>query len=134
MRPGRWSRYSASYAYGRYRRTMAVIRSGEGHREAVFTAEIPAGGPWELEYFLPSRPSESSARRKPGKWKLTIEGPSLEEEVTFDAEGGESGWNALGTYDLTPGEVRVRVSDASEGPFVVADAIRWLPGPQVARR
>jgi hypothetical protein len=134
LRPPRWSRLAAPYAFGRYRRTMAVVRAGEGQREAVFRAEIPAAGSWQLEYYLPRRPSSSSSQREPGTWNVTVEGPSLEQKLSFDAKSGESGWNALGTFDLTPGEVLVRVSDTTDGAFVVADAIRWLPGSQVARR
>jgi hypothetical protein len=124
VRATRWSRMSATTAHGKYRHTMAVIRSGEGERQAVFTAELPEAGPWELEYYF-SPPSGSAKRRNPGTWNLTLVDESGEQEITFDAGGGESGWNSLGTFEIAGGEVRLVVSDSTDGDYVVADAIRW---------
>jgi len=52
---------------------------------------------------------------------------SGDREVTFDAAVGGSGWNSLGRFDLASGEVRVELSDETEGRYVYADAIRWTP-------
>jgi len=126
LRPTRWSRYGASYAHGKYRRTMAVVRAGDGTRHAVFTAELPETGQWKLEYYLP-RPSSGSTRRRPGTWNLLLDDGSESRDIVFDADGGESGWNEVGTYDLPAGEVQVKISDETDGDYVVADAIRWTP-------
>ena len=128
-RPSRWSRESLTYAYGKYRHTTAKVRGGDGKRHAVFAAELPRAGEWELEFYLPRRPSSSSnSRRGPGgTWKLLVVDSSGDREVTFDAAVGGSGWNSLGRFDLASGEVRVELSDETEGRYVYADAIRWTP-------
>ena len=56
-------------------------------------------------------------------------------ESEFDAQNGEPGWNALGSFELADGEVRVRVPNVVEdGDYVMADAIRWtrIDGGQAA--
>jgi ABC-type transport system involved in multi-copper enzyme maturation permease subunit len=131
VRPPRWSRMTASYAFGKYRRTMAVIRAGDGERTALFAAELPDSGSWQLEYYLPQQPTGRTSRR-PGTWSLLVVDGSGEREVSFDADGGESGWNSLGTFEVQAGEVVVKISDSTDGDYVVADAIRWLPVTEVA--
>jgi hypothetical protein len=125
LRATRWSRMSATTAHGKYRHTMAVIRKGAGERQAVFTAELPESGQWELEYFYAPPTNRAAKRLKPGTWNLTLVDDSGEQQITFDAAGGESGWNLLGTFEVADGQVRVKVSDETDGDFVVADAIRW---------
>jgi hypothetical protein len=127
--PSRWSRRSISYAHGKYRHTAAIVRSGSGERKAVFTAEIPRAGEWELEWHLPKRSSDGSdsGGGPGGTWQLSIVDESGDREVAFDAAVGEAGWNSLGRFDLTSGRVRVELSDATEGRYVYADAIRWTP-------
>jgi ABC-type transport system involved in multi-copper enzyme maturation permease subunit len=125
LRATRWSRMAATTAHGKYRHTMAVIRAGEGDRRAVFTAELPASGPWELDYFFARPGSRSAARLDLGTWNLTLVDESGSQEITFDAGGGESGWNALGTFEVAEGEVKLMVSNRTDGDYVVADAIRW---------
>jgi len=128
-RPTRWSRRSLTYAYGKYRHTTAVVRGGEGDRQAVFAVEIPRAGEWDLEFYVPRRPAaESSSRRGPsGTWNLLVVDTSGDREVEFDAAVAGSGWNTLGRFDLASGEVRVELSDRTEGRYVYADAIRWTP-------
>jgi hypothetical protein len=125
LRATRWSRMAATTAYGKYRHTMAVIRAGAGDRTAVFTTELPDSGRWELEYFFARPTSRSAGRLKLGTWNLTLMDESGSQEITFDAGGSESGWNSLGTFEVAGGEVKLMVSNDTDGDYVVADAIRW---------
>jgi hypothetical protein len=114
-------------AYGKYRRTTAIVQPGDGERSAEFAAELPQAGQWELEYHFPGLAGSRRSRRSPGTWTLTIEDGSGEREVEFDADAAQTGWNSLGRFDVGSGHVVVRVSDATEGDYVQADAIRWRP-------
>jgi hypothetical protein len=125
LRATRWSRMAATTAYGKYRHTMAVIRAGAGDRKAVFTTELPDAGQWELEYFFARPTSRSAGRLELGTWNLTLMDESGSQEITFDAGGGEPGWNSLGTFEVAGGEVKLMVSNDTDGDYVVADAIRW---------
>ena len=137
LRATRWSRMAATGAYGKYRHTMAVVGKGKGERQAVFTAELPESGQWELEYYFSKPSSRSASRLELGTWNLTLVDESGSQALTFDATGGESGWNSLGAFEVADGEVRLMVSNETDGDYVVADAIRWKRsrGPeQVASR
>ncbi|MDH3628650.1 MAG: hypothetical protein OEV00_02265 [Acidobacteriota bacterium] len=132
--PSRWSRRETALAYGRYRHTVATIKAGDGSRTAEFTAEIPSSGLWELSYYVPSfrrRGSGGGGRGnffKRGTWQLAVEDSSGVNNATLDADGADPGWNILGEYEIAAGETVVRVgNEATEGRYVVADAIRWIP-------
>jgi ABC-type transport system involved in multi-copper enzyme maturation permease subunit len=130
----RWSRRTNSGAWGKYRHTIALIRSGKGDRPATFTVEIPHAGEWELEYHLPPFSGRGDGPRRRGVWTMTVVDPSASREVTFDGDSAEGGWNSLGTFEIADGETRVEIGDKSDGGrYVIADAIRWAPvsgGPE----
>lgn len=126
LRPPReWSRLGLSEAWGKYRHTLAFVRAGSGSQRAVFTAELPRSGPWRLEiHMLPE-----SARRR---WDLAtfnveVTDGSGRHEIPFAADAAEEGWNLLGELEMASGEVRVALSNKSDGKVVIADAIRWRP-------
>jgi hypothetical protein len=126
--PSAWSRTSVDGAWGKYRHTMAVVRAGEGEKRAIFAADIPRAGTWELEMHAPSSERRRRLMEAPrGTWHLVIEDDSGRYEATWDADKAETGWNVLDSYELAGGEVRVSLSDKSDGRIVFADAIRWTP-------
>jgi len=133
-----WGRYIHPETYGKYRHTMAVVRKGKGSKRAVFTAEIPSSGRWELSFYLPAKQRSGlmSSNRDRGTWKLVIDDGTGTQPIDFEAETHDSGWNSLGVFDIADGAVRVIVTDETEGEYVLADAIRWTPdrrsGEQVA--
>ena len=131
--PRVWSRQTFDTAWGRYRRTVAFVRAGKGSR-AIFGTELPSAGRWRLQLHIP--PIDAASRRRTGgfdptaragTYNLTIADSSGSQDVTFDAAGHEDGWNDLGEYEVASGEVRVELSNESDGRMVVADAIRWQP-------
>jgi hypothetical protein len=125
--PADWSRATRTTAWGRYRHTAAIKRSGKGETKAVFSAEIPRAGSWDLEIHLPHKRSFQGATRKWGVWKLEIVDESGSHSVEFDATEAPRGWNVVGSYEIADGRVAVELSDDFDGQVVVADAIRWLP-------
>ena len=124
--PVKWSRLSLPRAYGRYRHTLAVVREGKGLRRAIFEAELPRAGEYELELFMPPRLEGRSGRR--GSMSMQLVDPSGSQEIPlFDAEKAQDGWNPLGRFDVASGKVRVEISNETDGRLVLADAIRWRP-------
>ena len=139
-----WTRQSAQKAWGRYRRTLARTPGGDGTAKAVFSATLPAGGRWRLEYHLPLLdevagavigigPGGARAEKKlrpmrgHGSYDMRLVVGGEEQELDFDGGAGEPGWNRIGDFNLQAGEVRLVVSDQTSGRVVIADAIRWLP-------
>jgi hypothetical protein len=110
----------APAGWGKYRRTVAGVGSGSGASRAVFTARLPRAGRWRLAYHVPP-----GVLPVLGRYDVTLRAGGDERSIEFDGAAAESGWNALGEFDLAAGEVQVEVSDQSSGQLVVADAIRW---------
>lgn len=134
-----WSRQESQHAWGKYRRTLARVASGDGGTKAVFTASLPSAGRWRLEYHLPALRQRRSSTRAgsvrvdyqpmhgQGSYDMRLAGGSEVRKLEFDAGAGGSGWNRLGDYDLPAGEAILTVSNETTGDVVLADAIRWVP-------
>lgn len=123
--PKEWSRRILAGAYGKYRRTQAVIRAGQGKQRAIFAAELPDAGAWKLELYV--EPNRRDRRNwKQGTYHLkVIDANGDVQAVSFDASGAEEGWNPLGELELPSGKAQVVLSDETDGGAVIADAIRW---------
>jgi len=48
------------------------------------------------------------------------------EDIAFDYENAENGWNKLGTYYLKADSDKVVLSNLSGGRVIIADAIKWV--------
>lgn len=121
--PSRWSRRVSQTSWGRYRHTVTYMGAGDGTTRAVMPASIPAAGLWELEIHVPFLPYIPAERR--GRWNLEIVSANGSEPVSYVASVGIVGWNLVGEFRLPAGEVRVEISDRTDGMLVVADAIAW---------
>jgi hypothetical protein len=126
-RPADWSRVTTGWSYGKYRHTMAVIKSGKGEKKATFTATLPGSGSWDLELNVPPKDNVFPGA-KWGTWNLLITDKNGDKhEMTFDSNAAIPGWNLTGSLKLPEGEVSIALSDKSDGQVIVADAIRWSP-------
>ncbi len=127
--PATWSRKTSSTDYGKYRHTMAVIKAGKGEDKAVFTTSIPRAGPWDLELYLPFKPTFPGS--KWGTWNLVIKDSHSDQyDIKFDSNAAGMGWTLAGSFDFPEGEVSVTLSNKTDGQLVVADAIRWSPSAE----
>ena len=134
-----WSRQESQNAWGKYRRTLARVASGDGGAKAVFTATLPSAGRWRLEYHIPALRQMFATvgssgvtagyqpTRRQGSYDMRLAAGGEERELEFDAGAGVPGWNRLGDYDLPAGEAILTVSNETTGDAVLADAVRWVP-------
>ena len=136
-----WSRLSFPTSWGRYRQTLVRSPAGDGTERAVFVAELPIAGPWQLDYHLPAldfdqQPSgapndvvftyvrdESLGRQ--GIHFMTLHADGRGAEIAFDASAARRGWNPVVRQDLPAGPVTLTVSNRTTSRTVVTDAIRW---------
>ncbi len=137
--PEEWARQEFPSAFGRYRRTLALVRKGDGDQTAVFEARLPHPGRWQLEFHLPVVASETETVSGPGlrvdarsgfggrlgTYDIRLVSGDETYPLDFDASAAQDGWNSLGEFDLGAGSARVEVSDETSGRVVVVDAIRW---------
>ena len=125
--PPVWSRLEKPESYGKYRHTLTAVRSGKGEQKAVFTAKIKIAGQWDLELYIPEK-SRVYPMKKWGTYNLVIKkGDGEKQEITFDSNAAQQGWNPVGRFDISEGDTTVIISNKTDGDFVVADAIRWTP-------
>lgn len=135
-----WYRWTDPTAFGVYRRTLTFAERGDGSAFAKFTASLPEAGPWTLEYYLPKGHfhevlefgggSRSSGRgRVLGTVQLEVHNGLTATNHTLDAANLTSGWQTIGTIDLSEKEVDVMVSNKTDELYMIvfADAIRWTP-------
>ena len=136
-----WMRQQVDTAFGKYRRTLVRAESGATPQKVVFQTHIPRTGTWQLAYHLPDVGERRNRNfRATGRYGLSLGsqndwtnfdlslaiGESIQ-VIEFDGKRMQAGWNTLGTYELTPGEVTLSVSTKSPFGTIVADAIRWSP-------
>lgn len=123
--PRSWSRRSNANAWGRYRHTFAWTGPGDGTRRAVMPARLPEAGVWALEIYVPFLNDIPANAR--GKWHLEVVSQSGREKLSYDASIANAGWNRVGEYRLPAGEVRVELTNQTDGRMVIADAVAWSP-------
>ena len=124
-----WTRQELAESFGKYRRTTARVRAGDGRAKAAFTARLPRAGRWRIDYHLPDPSGDASSSFagsvRQGAYRFEVVAAGVSTAVEFDADAAEWGWNDLGSFDLPGGEVALVVSNATTGAAVFADAVRW---------
>ncbi|MDE0444563.1 MAG: hypothetical protein OXL38_20965 [Gammaproteobacteria bacterium] len=95
---------------------------------ALFSTEIGRDGRWRLDYHMPNTQFVMAPGKSVGSLEITVSANGMAEPKTlvFDASAAESGWSAVGTFDLRAGKARVALSDRTDGTHVIADAVRWV--------
>ena len=127
---GEWTRGNLPTAWGKYRQTSAGSTEGDGDSVAVFSAELPTPGRWQLYYHVPNRfpqwaPFAIYGALGSVNMALVADGKTV--DIDFDGTGAEAGWNKVGEYDFASTAVRLEMSSRTDGEMVIADAIRWVP-------
>ena len=132
--PG-WTRQELSDGWGKYRRTTARVRAGDGRAKAVFTTDLPQPGRWRVDYHLPDPRGATlfgGGGTGQGGYALHLVARGVDVAVEFDAAAAATGWNDLGAFNLPGGPVSLVVSNETSGRVVFADAARWRPEPSAA--
>ncbi|MDE0193146.1 MAG: hypothetical protein OXQ90_17470 [Gammaproteobacteria bacterium] len=129
--PGEWSRTTLGSSWGKYRHTVAGAVAGDGSEVAVFTAELPGPGHWQLSYHLPNpEPDIQGVPRaygSLGSYDMTLVADGKRTPTAFDGAAAEAGWNKVGEFEFSSNSVRLEISSRTDGEMVIADAIRWAP-------
>ena len=129
--PGEWSRTTLGSSWGRYRQTVTGAVAGDGSQVAVFAAELPGPGRWQLNYHLPNpEPDIQGVPRAYGSLgssDMTLVADGERTPVAFDGASAAAGWNKVGEYEINSTSVRVEITSRTNGEFVIADAVHWAP-------
>jgi len=130
--PGEWTRAGILSGWGKYRRTVAGARSGDGGEVAVFSSRLPTPGRWRLDFHVPKREAHmgwgtTTMYGTLGSFDMTLVADGKPTRVDFDGSGADPGWNKVGEFELAAPAVRLEISNRTDGEMVIADAIRWVP-------
>jgi hypothetical protein len=145
--PLNWQHTVQGSFYGLYKHSAYYIKSGDGTKRAVWTAQIPESGNYNIYcYNFPLRggmdrrgrggPQQQQQQQKPSaaaEYHYLIHHDDGVEEVEFEGAKSPEGWNLLGTFYLSAGHAEVELTNKSNGPIVVADAIKWVKQAGSAR-
>ena len=125
---GPWVRVEGLASWGRYRHTFALgDTSKPGVHPISFNSTLSKKGKWKLSYHLPD--VIFFLQFQQAKLGVHIMDVNCNEQTwnhEIKPDNWVVGWNEISNFDITsPGDVRVSVSNKSEEPYVVADAIKW---------
>lgn len=126
--PAVWSRAPMFQGYGKYRKTLALVRAGEGDQKAVFSTNLPNGGKWRVALFIPEDAgpqAENQLKSALGEYTMNVVTGGETRPLEFDASAAEPGWNTLAELSLAAGENSIEITDKTTGRAIVADAVRW---------
>ena len=117
----RWIHTDVWTTYGKYVQSAWQTNS-ESAETVRFTAELPSGGNWNLQYYFPYQYPHWPQY---GRYNFVLHDGAAEHPIAVDAKG-LSGWVELGTYDIVGPTVQLDlVSVEPSDSRRMADAIRW---------
>lgn len=123
--PVTWDASLESEFYGKYIHSARYTKAGDGERKAVWQLALKQNGLYEVSFFL--KKIDIRWGRNSGKKSYTFnvfhDGGLA--HVTVSIDDLENGWNSLGVFYMSPGIVKVELTNKSAGILVFADAVKW---------
>lgn len=149
--PSRWTPVAHSAYYGETVRSAMAIRSGDGSNYVTWSAVLPEKGFYDLYVYIPvSAMSKRPSRRESGgggqaegpgqgnrrmgpefadkgaDYNYTISSNEGTENLMFELNSPEDGWNRLGSFHFPADTAIVRLSNETDGRRVIADAVKFV--------
>jgi hypothetical protein len=151
--PEYWQPVVSTNYYGKYVRSAVYTRAETGTRELTWKTGITTPGYYDIYCYSdksytrmsvradgrggmpgpggpdnqqggPDREREGEARFRDFHYKVYHDGGV--EEITFDYQNAEPGWNSLGRFYISSDSAKVTLSNQSSGKLVIGDAIKWV--------
>jgi ABC-type transport system involved in multi-copper enzyme maturation permease subunit len=148
--PSRWTPVAHAAYYGETVRSAMAIRRGDGSNYVSWNTVLPEKGFYDLYVYIPvsamyQRPSrreqggeQGGQGQGPGRgfgpefadkgadYHFTISSSEGREEVVYELNNPEDGWNRLGSFHFPADSVSVQLSNETDGRRVIADAVKWV--------
>jgi len=148
--PSRWTPVAHSAYYGETVRSAMAIRNGDGTNFVKWSTVLPEKGFYDVYVYIPvsamyKRPSrreqggggqggQGQGNRRMGPefedkgadYNYTISSNEGSENLMFELNSPEDGWNRLGSFHFPADTATVRLSNETDGRRVIADAVKFV--------
>jgi len=151
--PSQWTPVAHSAYYGETLRSAMAIRSGDGSNYVSWSTVLPEKGFYDVYVYIPvaamyRRPSRRDQgpgaqgggqgsgqenRRfgpefadKGADYHFTISSSEGSEELVYELNNPEDGWNRIGSFHFPDDTAMIMLSNQSDGRRVIADAVKWV--------
>ena len=128
--PRNWTATTSSGFYGKFIRSAYYIRSGEGDKKAVWKIPLEESGYYSVYTYITKENQRGPGRRGgnevKGEYEYRIHHDEGDETASVDLKSADDGWNLLGSYYFSSGNVLVELSNKSQSRIVVADAVKII--------
>ncbi len=125
--PVAWTAGFGDNFYGDLRRSAVQKVSANGDDKASWKCLLPKEGNYEVQVFIPSNLHRSWRFRKvKGGFNYLIHHAGGVDQVESPVVNEANGWVTLGRYFFNEGEAVVELSDRTNYPYVIADAVKWI--------
>jgi ABC-type transport system involved in multi-copper enzyme maturation permease subunit len=149
--PSRWTPVAHAGYYGETVRSAMAIRSGDGSNFVTWSTVLPEKGFYDVYVYIPvsamyKRPSrreqggggsgggQGQGNRRMGPefadkgadYNYTISSNEGSENLVFELNSPEDGWNRLGSFHFPADSALIRLSNDTDGRRVIADAVKFV--------
>ena len=129
--PHQWRLIKSTTFYGTYVHSAYYIRPGNGSKYVSWIAPIETAGIYDVYAYVFNKEDFRRRRRDRqgisfGDYTYLVHHDGGVEEVKLSVDAAQYGWNFLGSWYLSAGEAKVRLTDESTARFVIADAVKWV--------
>jgi len=135
----KWMPFVDTRYYGASIKSAYVVEGGDGGQKAEWKALLDSSAYYNVYVYI-GQPEDRRSRR-PGQggggdsqnnnkerlWQYYVTHPAETEEVLFDLNDAQAGWNLLGTYYFENTDTaRVMLTNLTKERNIVADAVKWV--------
>ncbi len=136
--PSVWMPTTNESFYGRFVRSAFHKEATDGSGKVAWEADLDGTGDYDIYYHyegdeILQRTSRRHRRHgggpqhiDRGELQFVIQHEDGVENLEFDLNSAEAGWNYLGTYRLVDGLNRIEMTDENDKDLVIADAVKWV--------
>jgi len=121
--PDRWRlAYNQDY-YGKIKKSVYVIKSGNGDQRVQWRANLPENGIYNVYCSKIDFDSQSVTVND---FNFFVYHEDIIDEKTVHMNTTKDKWVLLGSYYFEKGIAKVELTDKSHGLAVYADAVKWV--------
>jgi len=148
--PSRWTPVAHAAYYGETVRSAMAIRRGDGTSYVNWSTVLPEKGFYDLYVHIPvsamyRRPShrdQGGGQQGQGQgqgrgfrpefadkgtdYNYTISSSEGTENIVYELNDPEDGWNRLGSFHFPADSVSIQLTNETDGRRVIADAVKWV--------